>query len=92
MLNSYKTNTLSFDSSVCTGCKMCLAVCPHAVFAAQNGSVALEHQEACMECGACMLNCAPGAIKVESGVGCAAAMMWAALRGKEEASCGGSCS
>ena len=40
------------------------------------------------ECGACMVNCPTGAIEVESGVGCASAMMLAALKGKKEASCG----
>jgi hypothetical protein len=41
-----------------------------------------------MECGACQVNCVSGAIKVESGVGCAHAMIHAALTGKE-VSCGG---
>jgi len=41
-----------------------------------------------MECGACQRNCPPGAITVESGVGCAAAMIRAALMGRVEATCG----
>jgi hypothetical protein len=43
-----------------------------------------------MECGACQLNCPTSAIAVDSGVGCAAAMIVAALTGKKEcaASCG----
>jgi hypothetical protein len=41
-----------------------------------------------MECGACQLNCPVEAIKVESGVGCAAAMIKAALTGSKEATCG----
>jgi len=40
-----------------------------------------------MECGACQLNCPTGAIMVDSGVGCAAAMMMAALRGKKDVNC-----
>ncbi len=36
------------------------------------------------------LNCPEGAIRVDSGVGCAAAMMWSALRGKKEIACGNS--
>jgi hypothetical protein len=37
-----------------------------------------------MECGACFLNCPAEAIEVESGVGCAEAMIRAALTGKPE--------
>jgi hypothetical protein len=44
-----------------------------------------------MECGACQLNCPSGAIAVDSGVGCAAAMIKAALRGKDEVVCGEEC-
>jgi hypothetical protein len=36
-----------------------------------------------MECDACQLNCLYQAIQVESGVGCASAMIGAALRGKK---------
>ncbi|MBC8255229.1 MAG: 4Fe-4S binding protein [Ardenticatenia bacterium] len=82
-------NTLRYDSELCNGCGMCTMVCPHAVFA-PNGRVAqLVRPEACMECGACQVNCSTGAISVDSGVGCAAAMILAALTGKEEVSCGG---
>jgi len=38
-----------------------------------------------MECGACKLNCPTSAISVNSGVGCASAMIYAALTGKKEA-------
>jgi NAD-dependent dihydropyrimidine dehydrogenase PreA subunit len=67
---------------------MCTVVCPHAVFALNGRQASVVHRDACMECGACQLNCPTGAIEVESGVGCAAAMMLAALTGKSEASCG----
>jgi hypothetical protein len=40
-----------------------------------------------MECGACQKNCIMNAIAVESGVGCASAMIRAALTGKKEVSC-----
>ena len=68
---------------------MCSTVCPHAVFERTNGVVTLSKPENCMECGACQLNCPTGAITVDSGVGCAAAMIYAALTGKKEAICGG---
>jgi NAD-dependent dihydropyrimidine dehydrogenase PreA subunit len=51
----------------------------------------LMHPENCMECGACQLNCPSGAIKVDSGVGCATAMIYAALRGSQEVTCGSDC-
>jgi NAD-dependent dihydropyrimidine dehydrogenase PreA subunit len=80
-------NTLQYDPELCIGCEMCSLVCPHAVFA-MNGRVAqLVRPEACMECGACQLNCPTDAITVESGVGCAAAMIYAALTGKKEPTC-----
>jgi NAD-dependent dihydropyrimidine dehydrogenase PreA subunit len=62
-------------------------VCPHGVFVSQNGKARLADKEACMECGACQLNCPTGAIQVESGVGCASAMIYAALTGKKNTSC-----
>ena len=81
-------NTLQYNPALCIGCAMCSAVCPHGVFE-MNGRVArLVRYEACMECGACQRNCPSGAILVDSGVGCAAAMIRAALTGKET-TCGG---
>ncbi|NIM89803.1 MAG: 4Fe-4S dicluster domain-containing protein [Candidatus Aminicenantes bacterium] len=87
MKSAYLSNTLQYNPELCNGCGMCSTVCPHAVFA-QNGRLAqLDRPTKCMECGACQLNCPTGAIMVDSGVGCAAAMMLAALRGKKEPSC-----
>ena len=90
MRSAHDTNTLRFDESRCSGCGMCSTVCPHGVFAQPGDVAVLEHRERCMECGACQLNCPTGAIEVDSGVGCAQALMMAALRGKEddEACCG----
>jgi len=88
MLNHYRVNTLRYDESLCINCGMCTAVCPHGVFAPNGRVVRLVQPQACMECGACQENCPTGAIAVESGVGCAAAMMWAALTGAKDASCG----
>ena len=90
MLNAYASNTLEYDPELCSNCGMCSIVCPHAVFVPDDDVARLVRPEACMECGACQLNCPTGAITVESGVGCAAAMIGAALTGKKEATCGGS--
>jgi NAD-dependent dihydropyrimidine dehydrogenase PreA subunit len=88
MFNSYQTTTLAYNSNLCNGCSMCVAVCPHGVFEMQDRKAVLLKPAACMECGACQLNCQAGAISVESGTGCATAMMIAALRGRKEVSCG----
>ena len=88
MENFYLTNTLTYQPELCIGCGMCAAVCPHAVFAMEGRKAVLANAGACMECGACQKNCPPEAIMVESGVGCAAAMIQAALTGKKEVCCG----
>ena len=82
--------TVRLDDAACIGCGMCEEVCPHGVFAQDGGKAELVRPEACMECGACQLNCPADAIRVESGVGCAAAMTLAAIRGRKETTCGGS--
>jgi NAD-dependent dihydropyrimidine dehydrogenase PreA subunit len=78
--------TLALDDGLCTGCGTCEMVCPHAVFAMTNGFAAIRDRDACMECGACALNCETGAITVRSGVGCASAVINTAL-GREGACC-----
>ncbi len=87
MFDAYQTNTLQYDQSACIGCGVCVDVCPHAAFEMRDRLAYLVNAQACMECGACQLNCPVNAIRVESGVGCAAAMIQAALRGQKEASC-----
>jgi len=95
MLNAYATNTLRYDAELCNNCGMCSTVCPHGVFTPNEDAAKLVRPEACMECGACQQNCPTGAITVDTGVGCAAAMIKAALTGQKEACCGpsdlGSC-
>ncbi len=88
MFNSYLSNTLKYDPELCANCGMCMDVCPHGVFAPDGNAVRLVRPAACMECGACQLNCPTGAIAVDSGVGCATAMIYAALRGQKEVTCG----
>jgi len=93
MFNSYQENTLRFYQQKCINCGRCIEVCPHGVFAEGEKAVRLIHPKDCMECGACALNCPVQAIDVQSGVGCAWAMISAAIRGKDmdsgECSCGG---
>ena len=78
--------TLEFNQKKCVGCGMCLIVCPHAVFSMENKNIRPENRDACMECGACARNCPTEAVTVQKGVGCAAAVINAAL-GREDKSC-----
>lgn len=92
MFNSYDSNTLEYTPEMCINCRMCSTVCPHGVFKAGTDKAQLADSLACMECGACQLNCPVDAIKVDSGVGCAYAMMWSAITGSDEITCGsGAC-
>ncbi len=75
--------TLELDVQKCVGCGMCSVVCPHGVFAAENGKGRIADRDACMECGACARNCPATAIGVKSGVGCAIGILTGALRGTE---------
>ena len=88
MITASPLNTLQYDPELCIGCEMCVIVCPHGVFAMNGRAARLVLPDACMECGACQLNCPAGAIRVDSGVGCASAMIRAALTGRKEVTCG----
>jgi ferredoxin len=83
MIANHTANTLRYDDNRCLNCGMCAIVCPHGVFAPGEGVAVLARPAECMECGACQRNCPTGAIQVESGTGCASAMIWAALRGEK---------
>ena len=81
--------TLALDESLCNGCGLCVAVCPRAVFAMVGRRAALVDRGACLECGACALNCVPGAISVDPGVGlCAGDHQRLADRGEPSCDCG----
>ena len=84
--------TLRLDAEKCTGCGMCLDVCPHGVLARSERKVRLADRNACIECGACARNCPAGALTVKAGVGCAGAIVHAWLTGGEPScDCQGSC-
>jgi len=76
--------TLGYDAEKCTGCQICTIVCPHGVFAmGADKRATIVDRGACMECGACALNCAWGAISVKPGVGCAEAIIHSWIYGGE---------
>ncbi len=67
--------TLNYTSEKCAGCGRCVEVCPQGVFEMRDKRAAVTDKDLCMECGACARNCEFGAITVNSGVGCAAAII-----------------
>jgi len=75
--------TLQLDTEKCNGCKKCLQVCPHAVFVIEARKAVIVDRDACMECGACAINCPENALSVNSGVGCAAAIIAGSIKGTE---------
>jgi NAD-dependent dihydropyrimidine dehydrogenase PreA subunit len=81
--------TLSLTPKDCIGCGMCDVVCPHGVMRIQNGKALLSDRDGCMECGACARNCPTAAIHVTPGVGCAAYIIKAWLKGRKGSAGGG---
>jgi NAD-dependent dihydropyrimidine dehydrogenase PreA subunit len=67
--------TLQYAPEKCAGCGRCIEVCPQGVFAMRDKRAAVTDKDRCMECGACAMNCEFGALSVNSGVGCAAALI-----------------
>jgi len=75
--------TLKLETEKCIGCRLCMTVCPHGVFAFVNGIATITDLDSCMECGACASNCPTRALRVEAGVGCASAIIKGWLTGSE---------
>lgn len=61
---------IAIEKAKCKGCHVCTWVCPHGALSMDPDIVKIAHQERCIECGACELNCTSGAIKVTKGTGC----------------------
>ncbi len=83
--------TLNLNSELCTGCSLCITVCPHEVFKIEQKKVHIQNKDACMECGACAKNCKTGAVTVKAGVGCAAAVINSITGKKGVCECNCSC-
>lgn len=75
--------TLTLNQEKCCGCAMCVQVCPHNVFILNGEKVQIDAKDSCMECGACAGNCPTGALLVNPGVGCAAAIIKGFLTGSK---------
>ena len=83
--------TLHLDQPVCVGCRRCPEVCPHQVFTLDGNKAAIRDRDACMECGACALNCPVKAISVNAVVGCASGMISEWLQERKLRTPGGNC-
>jgi ferredoxin len=79
--------TIRLDEKACNGCEMCLDVCPHPVFVRHDGRVQVGAPDACMECGACVVNCPEDALSVNPGTGCVIAILKGWIRGSDPSCC-----
>ncbi|MDH4261444.1 MAG: mercury methylation ferredoxin HgcB [Spirochaetia bacterium] len=80
-------STLTYDESLCTGCRYCSQVCPSGVFIMESKKAVITDKDLCIECGACQKNCDSNAITVLAGVGCSSALIQSFFTG-EAPSCG----
>lgn len=85
LIMKYLLNVSTFElfPDKCKGCGTCIEVCPQGVLAMNDNKAVIVDSDKCMECGACMTNCSFGAIKVDKGVGCAAAIINSMITGGE---------
>jgi NAD-dependent dihydropyrimidine dehydrogenase PreA subunit len=62
---------ITLDLDRCAGVYRCVEVCPEACFdqCAEQGKVALAHDERCVRCGACIVQCPTDALFFEDGAG-----------------------
>jgi NAD-dependent dihydropyrimidine dehydrogenase PreA subunit len=79
--------TLQYAPEKCAGCGRCVEVCPQGVFVMRDKLAEVTDKDLCMECGACAMNCEFAALSVDSGVGCATALINSMVTGGEPA-CG----
>ena len=79
----YLRNVVTLKLSVdhCTGCGLCITVCPHGVFVIEERKARTVDRDACMECGACAQNCPSSAISVRADVGCASKFIYGQKHG-----------
>jgi NAD-dependent dihydropyrimidine dehydrogenase PreA subunit len=93
MIHKYLSNvvTLRLFQEKCSGCGKCTEVCPHKVFAVENGKAEIINKNSCIECGACTRNCPVDAITVNANTGCAAAIIFGWLTGQKPTCGTGEC-
>lgn len=63
--NNSTDNVYKVDSSKCTACKKCIAVCPEDAISLVDGKAFINSQK-CVGCGRCYNTCPSGAISRSS--------------------------
>ncbi len=66
---------ITLNAEACTGCGLCVKVCPHRVLELRQKRAELAAEQRCIECAACQLNCHADAIEVTKGTGCLVAII-----------------
>jgi len=66
---------ITIDRGRCTGCGVCIHVCAREVLSLEARHAVVRDYPACLECGACQLNCPADAIEVTKGTGCLLAIL-----------------
>jgi adenylylsulfate reductase subunit B len=57
---------IKIDTKKCTKCGICVDHCPEDVFVQTKGKYPkVKYPDECWHCGACMIDCEPGAIHIE---------------------------
>ena len=60
-MKTIQTEKIHINSDKCTGCGLCVTVCPDDVFALAAGKVTITGEK-CIECGHCVAVCPEQAI------------------------------
>ncbi len=79
---------IKIDPEKCNGCRFCTWVCPHGVLSMNSRVAVIAHNDRCIECGACELNCGPKAITVTKGTGCLYIIIKEDILGMKGKECG----
>ncbi|MCI0470199.1 MAG: 4Fe-4S binding protein [Candidatus Aminicenantes bacterium] len=61
-LSANKKASIAVDPGLCTGCYLCIEVCPKAVFDFQDGKAIAAREAECVLCKSCFRQCPVGAI------------------------------